>query len=34
MQQSRHFGVQRRFTFGKCAVQIENNQHFQCASIL
>ena len=34
MQQSRHFGVKRRFTFGKCAVQIENNQLFQCASIL
>ena len=28
VQQCRHFSVKRRFTFGKCAVQIENNQLF------
>ena len=28
VQQSRHFSVDRRFTFGKCAVQIEYTQLF------
>ena len=25
MQQSRHFGIKRRFTLGKCTVQIKND---------
>jgi len=25
MQQGRHFGIKRRFTFGKCTVQIKYN---------
>src|ERR1035441_661394 len=32
MQQCRHFSVKRRFTFGKCTVQIENNQLFHYPS--
>ena len=28
VQQCRHFGIKRRLTFGKCAVQIINNQLF------
>ncbi len=28
MQQRRHFGIERRFTFGECAIQIINNQLF------
>ena len=28
MQQPRHFGIERRLAFGKCAVQIEHNQLF------
>ena len=25
MQPCRHFGIQRRFTFGECTIQIVNN---------
>ena len=28
VQQRRHFGIERRFTFGECAIQIVNNQLF------
>jgi hypothetical protein len=27
-EQSRHFGIKRRLTFGQCAVQIEHDQLF------
>jgi hypothetical protein len=32
-QKRRHLGVQRRFTFGKRTVEIENNQLFHSLSI-
>ena len=32
MQARRHFSVKRRFTFGQCTVQIEDNQLFHSAT--
>jgi hypothetical protein len=32
MQQLRHFGINSRFTVGKCAIQIKHNQLFHDAS--
>ena len=30
IEQTRHFDIERRLTFGQCAVQIEDDQLFHC----
>ena len=34
MQQCRHFGIERRFAFGKCTIQIVDNELFHWVMFL